>query len=122
MSLLPAHLRRGAAAEESAHGYLEARGLRPVARNVRTPHGELDLIMRDGNIVVFVEVRYRATRRFGLAQETVGAHKQSHLIAAAQHWLQDHPRDARRPCRFDVVAMHGEHGGSIEWLKDAFAT
>jgi len=121
---LAPHLRRGAEAEVTARTYLEARGLRTITRNFRTPRGELDLVMRDGETLVFVEVRYRATRAFGLAQETVGHRKQSKLVTAAQYYLRTRPGDAGRPCRFDVVALHGSPAGDnrddIEWLKNAF--
>ena len=121
---LAAHLRRGAEAEATARTYLEARGLRTLTRNFRTPRGELDIIMRDGETLVFVEVRYRATRAFGLAQETVDRRKQLKLVTAAQFYLRTRPREASRPCRFDVVALHGDLAGDIradiEWLKNAF--
>lgn len=123
---LALHLRRGAEAETTARTYLEARGLRTITRNFRTPRGELDLIMRDGETLVFVEVRYRATRAFGLAQETVDRRKQLKLVTAAHCYLRTRPGEASRPCRFDVVALHGEPGGGIraeiEWLKNAFDT
>lgn len=123
MTLAP-HLRRGAEAEAAARTYLEARGLRTIARNFRTPRGELDIVMRDGETLVFVEVRYRATRAFGLAQETIGHRKQSKLVMAAQYYLRSRPREAGRACRFDVVALHGktarEGSDDIEWLKNAF--
>lgn len=123
MTLAP-HLRRGVEAEAAARTYLEARGLRTVTRNFRTPRGELDLVMRDGETLVFVEVRYRATRAFGLAQETIDYRKQSKLVMAAQYYLRTRPREAGRPCRFDVVALHGRTAddvhGDIEWLKNAF--
>lgn len=123
MTLAP-HLRRGKDAEAAACAYLEARGLRTITRNFRTSRGELDLVMRDGETLVFVEVRYRATRAFGLAQETVDRRKQSKLVTAAHCYLRSRPADASRPCRFDVVALHGDPVGGgrndIEWLRNAF--
>jgi uncharacterized protein (TIGR00252 family) len=79
--------------------------------------GEIDLVMRDGATLVFVEVRYRRSDRFGAPAETVDRRKQQRLTAAANHYLQAHPTVL--PCRFDVVAVSG--GDRIEWIKNAFA-
>jgi len=89
-----------------------------VGRNFRCRVGEIDLIMRDGQVVVFVEVRYRSDHRHGSAAETVTLQKQRRFTAAARRYLQQHPAAARAPCRFDVVAITGEQ---VDWLKGAFA-
>ncbi len=108
---------QGDAAEEQARRYLEAQGLHTEARNVRSRFGEIDLIMRQGDTLLFVEVRYRRSNHFGGAAASVDAKKQRKLIATAQHYLQQHPHDG--PCRFDVVAIgSGEDG--VEWLQNAF--
>lgn len=108
---------QGSAAEEQAQRYLEKQGLRTVARNVRGRFGELDLIMRHEQSLVFVEVRYRRSSRFGGAIASVDAKKQRKLIATAQAYLQQHPHDG--PCRFDVVALDSRPNG-VEWLQNAF--
>jgi putative endonuclease len=108
---------RGDAAEEQARRYLEGQGLHTVARNVSSRFGEIDLIMRDNPTLVFVEVRYRHSSRFGGAIASVDAKKQRRLIATAHGYLQQHPHDG--PCRFDVVAIGGTPNG-IEWLQHAF--
>lgn len=97
---------------------LLARGLTLVGRNFRCRVGEIDLIMRDGQVLVFVEVRYRRDQRHGTAAETVSRPKQRRFVAAARRYLQQHPAAARAPCRFDVVAITGEQ---VEWIKGAFA-
>lgn len=107
---------RGAQAEERARTHLERAGLRLIARNYRCPRGEIDLVMADGEALVFVEVRFRASRAFGSAAESIDARKRARLIAAAGHYLLTHPAD--RPCRFDVVAADGD--APVEWLRDAF--
>lgn len=107
---------RGAQAEERARAHLEHAGLKLLARNYRCPRGELDLVMADGDTLVFVEVRFRRSTAFGSAAESVDARKRARLIAAAEHYLLAHPAD--RPCRFDVVAADGN--ASVEWLRDAF--
>jgi putative endonuclease len=107
----------GAEKEQIACRYLEGQGLRLLARNHRCRHGEIDLVMRDADTLVFVEVRYRRSRYYGTAAESVDAYKQRRLTAAAGHYLQGHPSPL--PCRFDVVAI--ESGDAIDWIRDAFA-
>jgi putative endonuclease len=107
----------GEAKELLAEDYLKRRHLQPIARNHRCRFGEIDLVMRDGETLVFVEVRYRRSDRFGSPAETVDRRKQQRLAAAASHYLQAHPTVL--PCRFDVVAVSGED--RIEWIKDAFS-
>ena len=110
---------RGNAAEDAALAHLLAAGLTLVARNYRTPGrggGEIDLVMREaGGTLVFVEVRARAGTTHGGAAASVGGVKQRRIVLAARHYLMRH----RSPpaCRFDVVAIDGNH---IEWLKAAF--
>lgn len=109
--------RRGRSAEDAALTLLCGHGLRLLARNVRSRGGEIDLVMRDGDTVVFVEVRSRRRSDYGTAAESVGARKQQRLIHAARTWLARNPRDARRPLRFDVVAYTGAE--EAEWLRNA---
>jgi putative endonuclease len=111
------HNAQGSAAEERAMRHLQAQGLRLLERNLRNHGGEIDLIMRQADILVFVEVRFRQSRRFGSAAETVTPAKQRRLIAAAALYLQKNRLDL--PCRFDVVAITGPQE-EIEWIRDAF--
>ncbi|MEO8809052.1 MAG: YraN family protein [Rhodanobacter sp.] len=107
--------------EQRACAELERAGLTLLARNYATRHGELDLVMAEGDTVVFVEVRYRKNPGHGDAAASVTAAKQSRLILAAQHWLAAHPRHARRPCRFDVVGYDGPADAiQRQWLRGAF--
>lgn len=112
---------RGAWAEELALAHLREAGLRLEARNYRCPRGEIDLVMRDGEVVVFVEVRYRTSGRFGGGVESVDAGKRTRLRATAGHYLQAHPSAAALPCRFDLVAI-GPGAGSpaVLWIANAF--
>ena len=102
--------------EELARRFLEGQGLTQVARNVSCRHGEIDLVMRDGQTQVFVEVRYRRSERFGGASASIDRRKQARLIAAAGYYLQRHPTDL--PCRFDVVAIGAED--RLQWIQNAF--
>lgn len=111
----------GDAFELAAEQYVQACGADTLARNVRCRYGEIDLVLRDKNSIVFAEVRYRNGSGFGGAAASVGNAKQRRLISAAQFYLQAHPALARMPCRFDVIAISGVIAQpQIEWLKDAF--
>ena len=100
--------------EQTALRYLRRHGLILVEANFTCKGGEIDLIMRDGEALVFVEVRQRADRRHGGAAASITPHKIRSLIRAAQVYLQRLPLVP--PCRFDVVAIDGEQ---LEWLRDA---
>lgn len=107
--------------EELALRHLEAAGLQLLQRNYRCTLGEIDLIMRDGPILVLIEVRYRRDHKFGGAAASVGAHKQSRLLRAAQHLLQTHKAYRHQRARFDLVAIDGEgNNARLNWIKDAF--
>lgn len=107
--------------EETAARYLQAAGLTLLERNYRGRRGEIDLIARDGDTVVFTEVRYRRSDRFGSAGATVDARKQQKLLTTAYSYLQRERLDC--PCRFDVIAIDGAPDGeglTIQWIKNAF--
>jgi putative endonuclease len=109
--------RQGDAAEDLALAYLQARGMSLIARNVRFKAGELDLVMRQGQTIVFVEVRHRAPSRYGTAADSVGPIKQRKIARAANLWLQNQ-RFAHLPaCRFDVIA---HDGNALQWIPNAF--
>lgn len=117
----PRKAQTGREAERCARQHLEEQGLRLVSANYRCRQGEIDLIMREGRTVVFVEVRYRSNHRFGTGAESVDGSKQRKLICTAQHFLQRHPRLAAHPCRFDVVALGpANRGPAVEWIRNAF--
>ena len=112
---------RGDAVEDAALALLESRGLRLLARNVAFRGGELDLVMADGETLVFVEVRYRAGDGFGGGAASVDAGKRRRLVRAAQAFLLRHPHHADAPCRFDVIDAGGDpEAPRIDWLRDAF--
>jgi putative endonuclease len=111
---------RGEEAEQAALHYLEKQGLSLITRNYRCRQGEIDLIMTDGNQLAFIEVRYRKNSLFGSAAESVTTSKQRRIAAAASHYLISHGDN--RSCRFDVVAIAGDHRNGIEWIQNAFQT
>lgn len=107
--------------EQRACSELEQAGLRLLSRNYTTRHGEIDLVMHDGDTLVFVEVRYRRSASHGDAATSVTVRKQAKLISAAQLWLAAHARYANRPCRFDVVSYDGPPDHVQQnWLQGAF--
>ena len=111
----------GAAFEQRAGAELERAGLKPLARNYTTHHGELDLVMLDRDTVVFVEVRYRVRASHGDALASITRGKQDKVNRTAQLWLAAHPQHPQRPCRFDVVSYDGpaDHA-RMQWLRGAF--
>ncbi|HWT73045.1 MAG TPA: YraN family protein [Oxalicibacterium sp.] len=104
----------GQAGEDAALAWLQQRGLALAERNFRCKGGEIDLVMQDGETLVFVEVRKRADKLHGGAAASITPAKQRRLIAAAQHYLQRYRMPP--PCRFDVIAIDGEE---TVWLKNA---
>ena len=93
----------------------------PVSRNYRCRLGEIDLVMRDTDTLVFVEVRRRRSRAFGGGLDSVDARKRARIVAAAEHYLMVNRIGDDRPCRFDVVAIDGPpRSATIEWVRGAF--
>lgn len=115
----PAHLVRGARAEALAAQFLEGRGLAILERNFRTRRGEIDLIARDGDTLVFVEVRFRSRSDFGGAAGSVTARKQQRIVAASLVYLS---RLRSEPsCRFDAIFLDRLDPAAIVWERDVIA-
>ncbi len=102
--------------ENLAVRLLERSGYAVIGRNVRLPGGEIDVICKDGDVIVFVEVKARETASFGSALAAVDARKRRRLRALAADWLQIAAPRAR--ARFDIVTVEG-HGAELH--RDAFA-
>jgi putative endonuclease len=108
----------GRQAEDFAQHYLEQQGLKLIERNFRCRLGEIDLIMRDGKALVFIEVRFRKNMEFGGPAISISASKQQKLRSAAKFYLIQNPREAKKVLRFDVIGILGtDH--SVEWIKNA---
>lgn len=110
----------GAAAENRAETHLRQQGLKPIARNWRCPLGELDLVMRDGDTLVIVEVKARSTTSHGGALASLTAAKRGKLMRTALAYTQAHPEWLDAPLRFDLVRFEAD--GKGRWLRDAFTT
>jgi putative endonuclease len=111
------HLKQGNAAEQLAATFLQQKGLTLLEKNFRCKHGEIDLIMRDGKTLVFVEVRLRSNPNFGSAATSIDQSKQGKLTRTAEYYLQIHGDSA---CRFDAVLMQSIDINAVEWIKNAF--
>lgn len=112
-------LKTGFAAEEQARIFLKAQGLQWIESNYHSRWGEIDLIMRDKNCLVFVEVRVRSSKSFGGAAASVTYTKQQKLIKTAMIYLLSKKLDESQPIRFDVLGFEGENR-EIDWIKHAF--
>ncbi len=108
----------GAEAEAAACAFLEARGLRLRTKNHSCHSGELDLVMSEGETIVFVEVRKRKHTQYGNGIESVQPDKQARLMKAATHYLIEKELYDRVYCRFDIISIN--QAGYITWIKDAF--
>ena len=106
--------------EEMAAAYLQKRGYEIVEKNARTPYGEIDLVARRDELTVFVEVKTRTSRRFGLPEEAITPRKQAHMLAAAEHYAAEHEIDSWQA---DVLAVEGAPGKtpSIEHFENVLS-
>ncbi len=119
MALLLSKRSKGQHFEQVATQFLRRQGLSLIDKNFLARGGELDLIMKDGETTVFVEVKYRNSQTFGHAAETVTRQKQLRLIKAANWWMLKQGLNAdSTDFRFDVVAIHND-GAHVEWIKNA---
>lgn len=108
----------GRAAEDRVDRAARRRGWRRVVRNYNVRGGELDLVYLTAEMLVVVEVRYRARSDYGGALASVTASKQRRIVQATRHFLAEHPRYARQPIRFDVVGV--SDADELDWIEDAF--
>lgn len=113
-------LTTGQQAELLACQFLQRHKLKLITKNYHCRRGEIDLIMQDKTILVFIEVRYRKNDRFGSALESVNHKKQSKIIITAEHYLL-HNTQLFSGYRFDVIAISPtQQAHEINWVKDAF--
>lgn len=107
--------------ELQACDYLLAQGLKLIMQNYRCKLGEIDLIMLEHEILVFIEVRYRKQNAYGDGSESINSIKQHKIISAAQHYLLCNDFYNKYPCRFDaIITINQNHKPKFLWIKDAF--
>lgn len=107
--------------EIAAANYLAEQGISLIEKNYHCRAGEIDLIGKDNQYLIFVEVRYRKSPLFGSAAESVTAKKQQRILMTAQHFLLNNPALQNLCCRFDVIACEPDKKGlTLNWIKGAF--
>ena len=106
--------------EQAAAEYLSARGYLILEKNARTPAGEIDLVAKLEDITVFVEVKARTSRRFGLPEEALSPRKLAHMLAAAEFYAAEHEIDH---WQCDAISVEGIPGGKprIEHFENVAA-
>lgn len=119
---MPGNRDKGLSGEIEARAFLERRGLRCLAQNFHCRFGEIDLVMRDGEAVCFVEVKYRGSHAFGGAAFALPPAKRRKLIKAAQCYVAANRNFAAAPLRFDALLIQRQADGSdeIDWIRNAF--
>ncbi len=93
--------------EDAVAAYLAERGYEVITRNARTPYGEIDIVARQADITVFVEVKTRTSNKMGLPEDSVTLRKQAHMLACAEHYAAENAIDH---WQIDVVAVEGKIG------------
>lgn len=111
----------GARGEDLAVRYLRKKGYKVIERNYHCPWGEIDLVARERDTLVFIEIKSRSSSEFGLPQDAVDRFKQRKLIQVARAYIHEHHVRESIMARFDVVAIQlTPSGPKIEIIKDAF--
>lgn len=95
--------------EEKAVEYLKQKGDEIIGRNVRTPYGEIDIVARRGDTVIFVEVKTRTSNTMGLPEDSITARKREHMTACAEHYAAEHEIDH---WQIDVISIEGKPGAA----------
>lgn len=104
--------------EQKAIALLERQGYLILERNYRNRYGEIDIIAARDGILVFVEVKYRGSGRWGDPLEAVGSHKQNRICRSALYYCSTQAGGMETPCRFDVIAIYGDD--SVRHIENAF--
>ena len=107
----------GSKYEQLAADYLKKQGYCIVERNYYTPYGEIDIIAKQDEVLVFVEIKYRSNRRYGAATDAVDHRKQWRISKSAMYYYAYHGYEEQRPCRFDVITVQGS---AVTHIQDAF--
>lgn len=95
--------------ENIAVDYLAGHSCEIIARNARTPYGEIDIVARQGDVTLFVEVKTRTSNKMGLPEESITSRKREHMLAAAEHYAAEHEIDH---WQIDVIAIEGKPGST----------
>jgi len=114
--------RNGLRFEDQARGYLQAHGLLLLQSNYRCRFGEIDLVMRDGDTLCFIEVKFRKSLHFGGAAAAISGLKQRKIIKTALFYISAHKHLANQAMRFDALLIQRQADGSnqVNWIQNAF--
>jgi len=93
--------------EDAVATYLAQRGYEIIARNARTPYGEIDIVAKQADIMIFIEVKTRTSMKMGLPEESVNLRKQAHMLACAEHYAAENAIDH---WQIDVISVEGKVG------------
>ena len=106
--------------EDTAAEYLTQRGCDILARNVRTPYGEIDIVAQQGDSTLFVEVKTRTSNKMGLPEDSITARKREHMLNAAGHYAMEHEIDH---WQIDVISIEGKPGleSKITYFENAIS-
>lgn len=113
----------GMQGEEIACRFIESHGGKILDRNFRFKGGEIDVIYKDGDYIVFGEIKYRSSSAFGMAEEAVGYKKQRTISRGCDFYLLKNNLDEFTPVRFDVIALNideGQNTVKVHYVKNAF--
>lgn len=113
----------GMQGEDIACRFIESHGGRILERNFRFKGGEIDVIYKDGNYIVFGEIKYRSSSTFGMAEEAVGYRKQRTISRGCDFYVLQKNLDQFTPIRFDVIALNideGQNRVKVHYIKNAF--
>ena len=104
--------------EENAEDYLVHKGFEIIGRNVRTPYGEIDIVAKQDDITIFVEVKTRTSNKMGLPEESITSKKREHMIACAEHYAMENEIDR---WQIDVISVEGKLGSEpiITYFENA---
>jgi putative endonuclease len=125
MSLSIDRIGQGHAAEVAAERFLRKQGCQTLHRNYRCRMGEIDLVVRDGDCLVFAEVRFRRPGLYGSGAESITHAKRQKLIRTAAYYLRTQKVSSHQVCRFDVLSIEpskalGHSSYDIDWIRSAF--
>jgi len=93
--------------EDAVAAYLTEGGYEVIARNTRTPYGEIDIVAKQADITIFIEVKTRTSNKMGLPEESVNLRKQAHMLACAEHYAAENAIDH---WQIDVISVEGKVG------------
>ena len=110
----------GSQQEKKALNFLKSKGLKLIKQNFNTKYGEIDIIMRDHNQIIFIEVKYRKSSLYGEASEMVTYSKQKKIINTSTCFLKKYNLYDKIPIRFDVISINNNPTSPIEWIQNAF--